>query len=258
MHTERKQVISIAGFDPSGGAGILADIKTFEQFGVCGFGVCSAITLQTEDEFKGVAWIPVHQIELQLDTLLKKYDVKFLKIGLIQTLEVLDELIQTIRRKYPTVKMIWDPILRTSSGFRVFQKVEERLVYEILSQLYLVTPNSDEANKLMHAENALVAAKEIGRFTNVFLKSYSDSQQKHCDILIEGGKEYFFQTERYYGLEKHGSGCVLSAAITASLAKGFDLKHSCAEAKGYTLEFLKSSEGLLGEHHRIKLISQHA
>jgi len=251
-------VISIAGFDPSAGAGILADIKTFEQLGVYGFGVCSAITLQTEDEFKGIAWIPLHQIELQLDTLLQKYNVKFLKIGLIQTLEVLDELIQTVRRKYPSVKMIWDPILRTSSGFQVFQKTEERLLYEILSQVYLVTPNSDEAKKLMRAENALLAAKEMGRFTNVFLKSYADLHQEHCDVLIEEGKEYFFQTNRHEGFEKHGSGCVLSAAITASLAKGFDLKHSCEEAKIYTLEFLKSSEGLLGEHHRIKLISQHA
>jgi hydroxymethylpyrimidine/phosphomethylpyrimidine kinase len=258
VRAERKQVISIAGFDPSAGAGILADIKTFEQLGVYGFGVCSAITLQTEDEFKGIAWIPVHQIELQLDTLLQKYDVKFLKIGLIQTLEVLDELVQTIRRKYPSVKMIWDPILRTSSGFQVFQKAEERLLYEILSQVYLVTPNSDEAKNLMHAENALLAAKEIGRFTNVFLKSYSDSQQEHCDILIEKGREYFFQTEMHNGYEKHGSGCVLSAAIAASLAKGHDLKFSCGGAKAYTLEFLKSSEGLLGEHHRIKLISQHA
>src|SRR4029077_19577696 len=122
--------------------------------GVYGLGVCSAITLQTEDEFKGIAWIPLHQIELQLDTLLQKYNVKFLKIGLIQTLEVLDELMQTVRRKYPSVKMIWDPILRTSSGFQVFQKTEERLLYEILSQVYLVTPNIDEAKKLMRAENA--------------------------------------------------------------------------------------------------------
>lgn len=258
MRTERKQVISIAGFDPSGGAGILADIKTFEQLGVYGFGVCSAITLQTEDEFRGIAWIPLHQIELQLDTLLQKYDVKFLKIGLIQTLEVLYELSQTIRRKYPAVKIIWDPILRTSAGFQVHQKAEERILYEILSQVYLVTPNSDEAKKLMHADNAMLAAKEMGRFTNVFLKSYSDSQRGPGDILIEKGREHFFQTEMLSGFEKHGSGCVLSAAITASLAKGFDLKFSCGEAKAYTLEFLKSSEGLLGEHHRIKLISQHA
>src|SRR5436190_9108916 len=101
VRTERKQVISIAGFDPSGGAGILADVKTFESLGVYGFGVCSAITLQTENEFKGVAWIPLHQIELQLDTLLQRYEVEFLKIGLIQSLEVLDQLVQAIIKKYP-------------------------------------------------------------------------------------------------------------------------------------------------------------
>src|SRR5690242_6903376 len=104
MRTELKKAISIAGFDSTAGAGVLADIKTFEQLDVYGFGVCSAITLQTESEFKGVVWVPLHQIELQLDTLLEKYEAEFLKIGLIQSLEVLDELIQTIKRKYPQVK----------------------------------------------------------------------------------------------------------------------------------------------------------
>jgi len=251
-------VISIAGFDPTGGAGILADIKTFEQTGVYGFGVCSAITLQTEDEFKGVAWIPLHQIELQLDTLLKKYEVEFLKIGLIQSFEVLDQLVEAIRRKYPHVKIIWDPILRASAGFQFHEEADENLVHEILSQLFLVTPNSDEAKRLMHAEEALQGAKGMGRFTNVFLKSYSHLQRDHCDVLIEHGREHFFKTEMLSDLRKHGSGCVLSAAITASLAKGLNLKSSCEAAKAYTFEFLRSSEGLLGNHYRIKLISEHA
>lgn len=81
MQGTRHYVISVAGFDPSGGAGILADVKTFESHGVTGLGVCSAITFQTEDQFMGVSWIPLHQIELQLDVLLKKYEVHFLKIG---------------------------------------------------------------------------------------------------------------------------------------------------------------------------------
>src|ERR1043165_1920557 len=157
MRTEQKQVISIAGFDPTGGAGILADIKTFEQLGVYGFGVCSAITLQTEDEFNGVAWIPLHQIELQLDTLLKKYEVEFLKIGLIQSLQVLDGLIKTIRRKYPRIKIIWDPILQASAGFQFHVDAEEELLNKILSEIFLITPNSDEAMKLMDTKDALLA-----------------------------------------------------------------------------------------------------
>lgn len=251
-------MISIAGFDPSGGAGILADIKTFESLGVYGFGVCSAITLQTEDEFKGVAWIPLHQIELQLDTLLQKYEVEFLKIGLIQSFEVLDRLVQTINKKYPRIKIIWDPILRASAGFQFHDQTEESLLYEILSHIYLLTPNSDEAKILMSTEDSLIASKEIARFTNVFLKSYFDSRHKHCDILLEKDQEHFFKTETISDLKKHGSGCVLSAAITASLAKGNDLKSSCEEAKAYTFKFLKSTEGLLGIHNHIKLISQHA
>src|SRR5258706_15915901 len=118
MQASRKYVISIAGFDPSAGAGILADVKTLEAMKVYALGVCSGITFQTEDEFVGVSWIPLHQIELQLELLLKKYSVEFVKIGLIQSLEMLDELVQFVRTKFPGVKIIWDPILKASAGFQ--------------------------------------------------------------------------------------------------------------------------------------------
>ncbi len=258
MRTERKYVISIAGFDPSGGAGILADVKTFEQLDVNGLGVCTAITLQTENEFRGVSWIPLHQIELQLDTLLQKYEVAFLKIGVIQSLEVLDALIQMIRKKFPQIKIVWDPILKSSSGFQFHSEVEENLLYEILAQIFLITPNPDEAKKMLHEENSFRAAKAMSRFCNVFLKSILDEGGNHGDILFEQEKDFFLKTEVIKTTTKHGSGCVLSAAIAASLAKGFDLKTSCENAKSYTHKFLKSTDGLLGMHHHINLTSQHA
>lgn len=250
-------MISIAGLDPSGGAGILADVKTFEQLGINGFAVCTAITLQTESEFKGISWIPVHQIELQLDTLLQKYDVEFLKIGLIQNLPVLDELIQSIRRKYPRIKVIWDPVLRSSSGFEFHTDLQENVLYEILSQTYLVTPNNEEAKMMMHTADSLIAVKGINRFTSVFMKSYRDERMEAYDLLMENGEEFFFRTDSSGVFEKHGSGCVLSAAITAFLAKGYTLKSACTEAKAYTLEFLKSTEGLLGSHNQINMMSHH-
>lgn len=251
MQGTRHYVISVAGFDPSGGAGILADVKTFESHGVTGLGVCSAITFQTEDQFMGVSWIPLHQIELQLDVLLKKYEVHFLKIGLIQSLKVLDELIRHIRQLYPQVTIIWDPILKASAGFQFHHEVDENLLYEILSQLFLITPNNEEAMQLMKENDSFVAAKTMSRFCNVFLKSWKDESQNHFDVLFESRNGIRLKSEFIEGVSKHGSGCVLSAAITANLSKGMALKAACEEAKAYTLEFLKSSDDLLGEHHNI-------
>jgi hydroxymethylpyrimidine/phosphomethylpyrimidine kinase len=263
MQSNRQYAITIAGFDPSGGAGILADVKTFEQFDVHGLAVCTAITLQTEDSFKGVAWTPLHQIELQIETLLQKYKVEFAKIGLIQNLEVLNELLVFFEKKFPQVKIIWDPILKSSSGFSFHDQLDEALLYNILSKIFLITPNATEAKQLMQADDALIAAKNINRFCNVFLKSY-EKENLHSDVLLQNGKliagsqgEKYFATQMINANEKHGSGCVLSAAITAMLARGNDLEASCSTAKDYVLQFLKSEDGLLGMHHQIKLM-QHA
>ena len=187
----------------------------------------------------------------------EKYSVEFVKIGLIQSLGVLDELIQTINKKFPEVKIIWDPVLKASAGFQFHQSVEENLLHEILTKIFLITPNVDEAKRMMHEEDAFIAAKAMSRFCNVFLKSVSDDQNRHFDVLFENGNEHFLRTELLNGVSKHGSGCVLSSSITANLAKGLELKTACEEAKAYTLEFLKSTEGLLGEHHNIKQ-PQHA
>ncbi len=256
MQSKRPYALTIAGFDPSGGAGVLADAKTFEQLNVFGLAACTAITLQTENEFKGVSWIPLHQIELQIETLLAKYDVAFAKIGLIQNLETLNELLIFLERKFPSLKIIWDPILKSSSGFSFHNHFDEALLFDILSKIFLITPNATEANLLMQSEDAMHAARQLNRFCNVFLKSYAKGNQ-HVDILLENGHEKIFTTKYILEHEKHGSGCVLSAAITAMLSKGVSLSDACATAKDYSFQFLNSEEGLLGMHREIKLL-QHA
>ncbi len=256
MQSKHPCILSIAGFDPSGGAGILADVKTFEQLQVHGIAACTAITLQTESEFKGVAWIPGHQIEMQIETLLQKYPVQFAKIGLIQNLEVLDDLLLFMKRKFPAVNIIWDPILKSSSGFSFHDHFDEALLFNILSKIFLITPNETEARQLMQAEDGMIAARNLHRFCRVFLKSYT-SGNEHADILFEDGKEVILKSTLLHNSEKHGSGCVLSAAIGAMLSKGIDLQGACTIAKQYTHDFMASSEGLLGMHHSLNVM-QHA
>src|ERR1700729_4382873 len=107
----RPYVLSIAGFDPSGGAGILADIKTFEAQQTLGLGVCSALTYQTENTFEGVTWVNKDTIIKQLAPLLKAYSIDYVKIGLIENMEVLNSIIDYLLGKNPSMRIIWDPIL---------------------------------------------------------------------------------------------------------------------------------------------------
>ena len=253
MQHERSYVISIAGFDPSAGAGILADIKTFEQLGVHGLGVCSALTVQTEKKFTGVRWISIDEIILQLQKLLEHYSVRFVKIGIVESMELLDEILRFIHKDFPHVKIIWDPIIKATTGFEFHHTIDKLLFMKCCSEVFLITPNSSEAMQLVNEQDAYVAAGQIALVTSVFLKSYISKDGSINDILFHKDMESNFKTDVIDGFEKHGSGCVLSAAITSFLALGNDLKASCELARAYTFEFLRSTPGLLGQHRLIKL-----
>src|SRR5690606_29234163 len=114
---KRPYILSVAGFDPSGGAGILADIKTFEAYKTIGLGVSTALTYQTEDSFLGLDWQSEKQIDMQLEPLLKRYPIKFAKIGLVESLKSLSQIIEVLKHYNPGMKIIWDPILKASAGF---------------------------------------------------------------------------------------------------------------------------------------------
>lgn len=258
MQHQRHYVISLAGFDPSAGAGILADIKTFEQLGVYGLGVCSALTMQTENRFHSVQWISPEQIVMQLQLLLEKYDVDYIKIGIVESLGKLREILLYLSNQFPHVKVIWDPIRSASAGFEFHQGDNLTEFTACCRLVYLITPNADEAKAWTGKDDALTAAASLQPFTNVFLKSYQSADGRMMDVLLQGDQCWNFDSLKLNGFKKHGSGCVLSSAITALLAQGNDLKRSCGWAKSYTYEFLMSTTDLLGEHHSIKLPIHHA
>src|ERR1700756_3795867 len=117
MLPKRAYVLSIAGFDPSGGAGILADVKTFESNKVYGLGVISANTFQNDEEFNRVDWIPAEKIIEQISILQKRFEFEYVKIGLIENLEVLNKIIEHLKLPTANYRLIWDPILKASAGF---------------------------------------------------------------------------------------------------------------------------------------------
>ena len=247
---ERPLALTIAGFDPSGGAGLLSDIKTFEANQVYGLGVCTALTVQHENRFNSVQWVDIELIIKQAKLLFEKYSIEYVKIGLIKSLDDLSIIITTLLAWNPDVIIIWDPILKASAGFNFHDEINANTLKTILKQIYVITPNLPEANLLVSdsintEQKALILAENCA----VFLKGGHGDLDESKDLLFYQNKRVEYLAERISHGEKHGSGCVLSSAIIANLAKGFPLEKACREAKKYITAFLGSNDSLLGYHH---------
>jgi len=249
MSAARKYVLSIAGFDPSGGAGVLADIKTFESNKVNGLGVISANTFQNDNEFTRVDWIPVEKIIEQISILQKRFQFEYVKVGLIENLEVLNTIISYLTSHISHSKIIWDPILKASTGFEFHKTMDRNLLEKICNGIYLVTPNIPEALLLGSSKDAAENAKQLSEFCHVFLKGgHSENKIGYDTLFLKEGKQFSFKPKNKNVFPKHGSGCVLSSAITANLAKDENLHRACLKAKQYTEKFLSSNKTLIGYH----------
>lgn len=248
MYYDRPAVLSIAGYDPSGGAGILADIKTLEQHRCLGLGALTALTFQTESSFLGVDWLPFGKIMDQVHPLLQQYDVSVIKIGIIENLEIMHRLVSTLKEHQDNYKIIWDPVIASSTGFAFHQDIDTELLTGILNNVYLVTPNIPEAHILSGISDSTAAAQWLSSMTRVLLKGGHNEQQKGTDHLWENGQMTSFAERDKGNSEKHGSGCILSSAIAAGLARGQELHQACTSAKHYIGKILSSNPNLLAYH----------
>ena len=247
----RPFVVSIAGFDPSAGAGVLADVKTFEQHQVYGFAISTANTIQTENEFVAIQWTDLDFVLQSVQTIFNSYDIKAVKMGIAPSLEYLREIILTVKKLSPETKIVWDTVLKSTTEFDFLTIENQATLIEILKEIHLITPNYDEILQL--------SSKEINAETTAVLLS------KYCPVLLKGGHkpdeigiDYLYLENEFFRFhpktkkeifEKHGSGCVLSSAITANLAIGQNLKTACEKAKTYTENYLLSTPSKLGHHY---------
>lgn len=240
-------VLSVAGFDPTSGAGITADIKTFESCGAYGLGICSALTFQNQDEYTGTNWTGLEDIEKQADILFRKFSPQYLKIGLIENFGTLSRLASYLANQLPGVRIIWDPVLKASAGFTFHQETGQ--LEEILKQTYLITPNTNELKQLFGEDVSLSKLQHICRkyAVNILWKGGHNEELLSNDRLITAEKIDTFSVRRNK-YEKHGTGCVLSAVITAFLAQGYVLSESCRKAQLYVSAFMDSNNSKLGYH----------
>ena len=167
--------LTIAGFDPSAGAGVLADIKAFEHCKVYGQAVCTAITIQNENLFAKPNWLPWQQIKEQLEILSKARTFGYVKIGLVENPQMLEKIFKWLRKKYPKAFIIWDPITKASSGFE-FHKKNAVSWQKLFTYANLITPNLPEAEFLGILKGSPKTA--------VLVKGGHSTHQKSDDLLF--------------------------------------------------------------------------
>ncbi|BAV94996.1 hydroxymethylpyrimidine/phosphomethylpyrimidine kinase [Ichthyobacterium seriolicida] len=246
MPRKRPFVLTIAGLDPSASAGVYSDIKTFESLKVYGLAVPTANTLQTEKDFIKANWIPTEQIIEQLQLILDNYSIKFAKIGIVEDLQILTKIIDIIYDK--GINIILDPILKSSSGFSFHKEDNYRQLIDVFGKCFLITPNYNEITSLFEHGDIESEVLELSKKTNILIKGGHNISNIGRDFLYSKDKKYTFAPKKTDITEKHGSGCVFSAAVTAYLSRGFSLHRSCLKAKSYTERFLNSNKSLLGWH----------
>ena len=246
-------VMSIAGFDPSSGAGVSADIKTTDSIGAYCFGINTGNTIQNQYELTDIEWLGAEQIKRQIEAIISRNAIRYVKIGIIRSLEILLDICDYLCEKLPDVRICWDPILGSSSGFVLHGsesiRTKQSLLSDILDKIYLITPNYGEAQTLFGNS---CSDEEIQRYTdrhgvNILIKGghRGDESPFVCDSLYSvGGQRSDFRVLRS-AQRKHGTGCMLSSAIVAYLAKGFTLRQAIGRGQLYVASNIKKSLGML-------------
>ncbi|CAM1342097.1 hydroxymethylpyrimidine/phosphomethylpyrimidine kinase [Tenacibaculum amylolyticum] len=251
---QRPYILTIAGFDPSSGAGLTADIKTFEALRCYGLSVCTANTVQNDISFSKCYWTPVEIIKEQIDILFDRFKIDVVKIGIVENWSVLNMILNVIKTKNASCKIVLDPVLKSSTAFDFHEesskKTFEESFDEILKKIYLITPNYQEIQNLYQDKSIEETIIHIQSKTNLFLKGGHKTEKIGVDELYtQEGKRFALKPKRNSYYEKHGSGCVLSSAIASYIALKYPLLKSCYKGKRYVETILSSNKTLLGYHN---------
>lgn len=247
MQEIRPFVLSIAGFDPTGGAGVIADCKTFEQIGVYGLSIITSNTIQTDSRFLVPNWIDKDQIFMQTRLMLENYDVECVKIGLIESFSLLKDLVLLIKSIKPNIYLIWDPILKSSSGYD-FHENNPLDIDFIQNNIDLLTPNLPEFEVLFKNNPVFKSSNRM----SVLRKGGHDPEKPGTDVLYISGSSYILEGKSFSGKSKHGTGCVLSAAICSYIALRYTLVDACKSAKEFVEKRILSNDTNLAYYSEIK------
>ena len=234
-----KNLLTIAGSDSSGGAGIQADLKTFAALGTYGMSVITAVTAQNTCGVTMVQNIDLKVVEAQITAIFDDIRVDAVKIGMLSDKEIIKIIAQKLRFYQPPIIVV-DPVMVSKSGFQLLAPDAcETLIKELLPLATLVTPNLPEATvivgyKVSNKDDMLKAAKDIITLgaKNVLMKG-GHLQESADDLLYDGREATWFTGERINTKNTHGTGCTLSSALAANLALGLSLPEAVRKSKEY-------------------------
>ena len=234
-----KTALSIAGSDCSGGAGIQADIKTMTMNGVYAMSAITALTAQNTTGVRAIQESTPDFLKQQLDAVFEDIYPDAVKIGMVASSELIHVIADRLRH-YGAKNIVVDPVMVATSGSALMkQNAVQTLINELLPISTLVTPNIPEAQVLSgltieSKEDMITAAKRIGdNYRCAVLLKGGHSINDANDLLYANGRLTWFEGKRINNPNTHGTGCTLSSAIAANLAKGFSLAESVQGAKDY-------------------------
>ena len=264
--SKQKICLTIAGLDPSGGAGIIADIKTFSAFGCFATAAIASITFQNTTGVFGAVHQTAETLRGQVEPVIEDFEVAAVKTGMLPTREIIEETARLIQVNSLT-NVVVDPVVRSTSGFDLIDDAALRSLIELLFPLStIVTPNIQEAERITRTtirsetdiENAACMIQSMGA-RNVLIKG------GHFEIetlLNQKARDYLFTVEGNSVSEAdyidttatHGTGCTLAAAISANLALGKDLKEAVRISKDFVNEAIRTAPNLGHGHSPINIM----
>ena len=250
--------LTIAGSDSGGGAGIQADLKTFSALGVYGASVISALTAQNTRGVSAIHDVPAHFVAAQMDAVLSDLDVGAVKIGMVSQRAIIEAIAAGLER-WRQSNVVLDPVMIAASGDKLLaDDAIEVLKAALIPRALVVTPNLPEAAALLDAPIARNEAemREQGErllalgAQAVLVKGGHGSGPESVDLLIGPNTFARLAADRIATENTHGTGCTLSSAIAAGLAKGLALSEAVGAAKRYVTDALVAAD-------RIKIGSGH-
>jgi hydroxymethylpyrimidine/phosphomethylpyrimidine kinase len=253
MSDERQMpvALTVAGFDPSGGAGIVADVKTFTAFGCFAAAAVTSLTFQNTTGVFGAAHQTAEAVRAQVEAVAEDFRVAGAKTGMLPTREIIREVARLFREANLPAPVV-DPVVRSTSGFDLIDdEALDALKRELLPLARVATPNVPEAERITglvirDREGMLEAARamrELG--ARAVLVKGGHLEGEATDLLLdEGGRVRTFTAARIDTSSTHGTGCTLAAGIAACLARGLSLGESVAAAKRFVTEAIRRAPGL--------------
>lgn len=250
-------VLSIAGSDPSAGAGIQQDLKTITAMGCYGATVITALTSQNTLGVQDVMPVPSDVIASQLQAILDDFDVKSIKIGQIPNKEAARNIVEVLQKQHrkngTKAPIVYDPVMISTSGHRLMSTdCIQYIQKHLLPQCFLLTPNIPEAEQLLGyplttPSDYLQAGQDLLQQygTNILLKGgHAQGEMMTDHLFLTDGSVHEYQDEKIDSKNLHGTGCTLSSAIASELALGCNIEEGVGKAKKFVADAIRGGKDL--------------